>query len=220
MYPLLQEFLQNYVVIDKPSSVPCVSTVDNLLENANYQIDQAENSNHLITSRIDSCTSGLLVFARTSPASAYYHGAMRENRIQKLYKTLTTEPTKVGVYKHLYRKQGSIPGKHRNAKPTLLKEYPTVGYYTDELDPVWVPAELEILNCQPYKISDSSRRRLYESYVKLITGRTHQIRLQFSAIGAPILDDSRYEPVRNLFHSEISDSHGDGSSLFGKEPSQ
>jgi hypothetical protein len=38
----------------------------------------------------------------------------------------------------------------------------------------------------------------YECEVELVTGRTHQIRLQFSAVGSPIVGDTRYEPVAGL----------------------
>jgi hypothetical protein len=37
--------------------------------------------------------------------------------------------------------------------------------------------------------------RLYEVTVQLLTGRTHQIRAQLAAIGAPILGDVMYEPL-------------------------
>ena len=38
----------------------------------------------------------------------------------------------------------------------------------------------------------------FESRVQLITGRTHQIRAQFAAMGAPLLYDSLYEPLAGL----------------------
>lgn len=39
---------------------------------------------------------------------------------------------------------------------------------------------------------------LFECEIRLITGRTHQIRLQLAAIGSSILGDTRYSPVEGL----------------------
>jgi RNA pseudouridylate synthase len=46
--------------------------------------------------------------------------------------------------------------------------------------------------------SDSDCGKYFECKIRLITGRTHQIRLQFAAIGRPIVGDTRYEPVAGL----------------------
>lgn len=50
------------------------------------------------------------------------------------------------------------------------------------------------------------KRFLYESRVKLRTGRTHQIRAQFAAMGAPLLFDSLYQPMTSIIlDDEITD---------------
>lgn len=80
---------------------------------------------------------------------------------------------------------------------------------------VWQLAELEVLSCtalseeeltedarehlkSPSGASTSSSRSLYECEIRLVTGRTHQIRLQLAAMGASIIGDSRYNPVEGL----------------------
>ena len=49
----------------------------------------------------------------------------------------------------------------------------------------------------------------YESEIRLITGKTHQIRLQLSALGCPIVGDTRYEPVSGLLDDTNDDSDDD-----------
>ena len=66
--------------------------------------------------------------------------------------------------------------------------------------------------------STSISQKYFECKVHLITGRTHQIRLQFANIGAPIVGDTRYYPVRGLSDEGSTTSWGDGSGLFGPEP--
>lgn len=46
--------------------------------------------------------------------------------------------------------------------------------------------------------SPPASRELYECTIRLITGRTHQIRAQLAAQGAPLLGDTMYCPVSGL----------------------
>ena len=93
---------------------------------------------------------------------------------------------------------------------------------------IWQLAELEILNCREVHLDELSAdflstlervrankdangisKPLFECEIRLITGRTHQIRLQFSAIGATLLGDSRYMPVEGLFDRTDEETIGD-----------
>lgn len=99
---------------------------------------------------------------------------------------------------------------------------------------VWQLAELEVLSCTALAARDISQEArehlhghttassndgssgssrsgdggatgLYECEIRLITGRTHQIRLQLAALGASIIGDTRYNPVEGLLDCSRDD---------------
>ena len=114
--------------------------------------------------RLDRLVSGIVLFAKTSKALSRLTKAIRENQIQK---------------KYLARVEGELPDQgtlehyllHGDRK-ALIVSSETPG------------AKKAILN---YKKLENG---LIE--IDLITGRYHQIRAQFAAIGCPLIGDSKY----------------------------
>jgi len=66
--------------------------------------------------------------------------------------------------------------------------------------------------------SNDSYATLFESDISLLTGKTHQIRLQLSALGSPIIGDTRYHPVSGLLDQGDDCIWGNGMQLFGPDP--
>ena len=63
--------------------------------------------------------------------------------------------------------------------------------------------ELEILNCERSRhIHSHTKELMWLGDVELKTGLTHQIRLQFSALGAALNGDTRYATVEGLLRKE------------------
>lgn len=224
-----------YLVVNKPPGLPTAENIDNRIENTVFQVNKFLSSksckdSYIPTSRLDSCTGGLLTLANSSSAAANYHNLMKDQRIKKFYKALTYSPVQLGLIQHLFPKSSN--GRHSNAKPTLLRN---VQMNLNNDDSNWQIVELIALESKIRTISrlrptiqhqitsdpfnpNPSQDFIYENYIQLITGKTHQIRLQLAALGHAIIGDSRYQPVNGLVDEGPLTSHGDGSLLFGREP--
>jgi len=114
--------------------------------------------------RLDKEVSGLVLFARTSKALSRLNQAMREGKIQKTYEALVEGilSSSEGTLSH------DLEHKEHRAEIGTGKK-----------------AVLHFLVLKKYK--DTT---LVE--IQLETGRYHQIRAQFSAIGHPIVGDKKY----------------------------
>ncbi|MDO4571936.1 MAG: RluA family pseudouridine synthase [Clostridia bacterium] len=120
--------------------------------------------------RLDANTEGLVAFARTPEAEARLLRAFEERRVEKVYHAVVrgrlTEPGKLRDY------------VLKDAERALVRVVPpgTPGALACELS--YVPLETD------------GERSLLE--IRLITGRTHQIRVQMAAFEHPVLGDDKY----------------------------
>jgi 23S rRNA-/tRNA-specific pseudouridylate synthase len=219
-------------LVNKPPGMPTIPTIDNYIENLLHEVSKTSQHPYVVISRIDVGTGGLVPIAENSAASALYNSFLVKNQITKFYKALTMKPLPLGSLKHYFRKKNE--NLHRNAKPTLLRNIDD-GLLTR--DPTvkredWSRVELIIHKSMPISLANldptvlqkmnlsnhfDENHIFYENEIELITGRTHQIRLQLAAIGAPILGDSRYLPVSGLTYQGEDTEWKDGVRLFGRE---
>ena len=117
--------------------------------------------------RLDRTVDGIMVFAKTSKAASRLSNEIREKKLKKIYYAVIDgklEP-KEGIFKDrlLEDKKNNIVKVDKNGKEATL-------YY-------------KVLK---YKEGKS----LVE--IKLETGRSHQIRVQFSDRGLPLVGDQKY----------------------------
>lgn len=121
--------------------------------------------------RLDRPVSGLVILAKTSKALTRMNEQFRNKTIDKIYWAITN------------RMLPSMEGKLVN---WLIKDHQknVVSVFRKEKEGS-IKAELE------YKTL-SNIHSFYLTEIKLITGRFHQIRAQFSAVGCPIVGDKKY----------------------------
>lgn len=172
------------LVVVKPANIPTCpdsSGDQSLLEILKEYIKTNENKPGDaflgLVHRLDRPTGGVMVFAKTSKAASRLFDSIKNNEFEKLYlATVIGRPKKdVGILKDaLY--------KDNNRNIVLCVPVATEG------------AKLAILD---YKVLDS-KDNLSLVKINLITGRSHQARVQMSNLGTPIFGDAKYgSPVAN-----------------------
>ena len=121
--------------------------------------------------RLDRPAGGVMVFARTSKAAARLSEAIRKGEVEKTY------------FAVLQKKPAKDSGELLNY---MLKDEKTnISRIAEKTEPGAKEARLyyEVL---------SQEGSLTLVKIRLFTGRSHQIRVQFSAIGCPLVGDMRY----------------------------
>ncbi|NOT74688.1 MAG: RluA family pseudouridine synthase [Cyclobacteriaceae bacterium] len=124
-----------------------------------------------VVHRLDRPVSGVVVFARTSKALARMNELFRSRETEKIYWAITDQrPSKIeDTLVHWLRKD------EKKNKTTAFKKETTDAQHSE----------------LSYRLI-SRKKELSLIEVRPITGRPHQIRVQLSSIGCPILGDLKY----------------------------
>lgn len=162
------------IVVNKPFGIPTESTEEmSLEEQVKLWVKEKYDKKGAVfvraAHRLDKAASGIVVFAKTSKALERLHESFRSRQVQKTYIALVEGAIKeeTGFFEdYLLRKEffSSVCNKeHPFAKKASLS----------------------------YKVQKKvGRHSLVE--IDLHTGRYHQIRVQFSSRGHPIINDRKY----------------------------
>lgn len=126
---------------------------------------QKENIYLHAVHRLDKEVGGIVVFAKTSKALSRMQEQIRNRAVKKIYFAQVEGklPQKSGTLKHLLQH-----GSHRAKISSQGKE-----------------------STLKYTVFEESKNTSYIE-IELITGRYHQIRIQLSEIGCPVLGDQKY----------------------------
>ncbi len=167
---------ESYLIINKPSGLvvhPGTGNWDNTLVNIlvakGYDLSMKETMRPGIVHRIDKNTSGLLIIAKTDEFHHYITKQFAEGKVTKIYELITD-------------------GKYKNAKGII-----DVPIGRDQNNRKLMKATLE--NSKQAKsifnVLESFKDNEYVEF-KILTGRTHQIRVHSKFVGAPVLNDPEY----------------------------
>jgi len=130
--------------------------------------------------RLDKPTSGIVLFAKTSKALSRLQEAMRKHEIKKTYWTIV---------------EGRVVPKEKTLIHNLLHESHRAVVAKSGKE-----ARLH------YKVLEEKKNYTVVE-IELHTGRYHQIRAQFSAIGHPVVGDKKYGAKSSLAKDTIALHH-------------
>ena len=163
------------IVVNKPVNIPVQEDsskdIDLLTLIKNYlkvKYNKPGNVYLGLVHRLDRPVGGIMVFAKTSKAASRLSEEARTNKINKTYYAVV---------------HGKINNKG-HLEDYLYKDNKTnTSYVVDK-----TKGKLAILDYELTQYKDN----LSLVKINLITGRSHQIRVQFSSRGYPLVGDQRY----------------------------
>lgn len=166
---------ENFVVVNKPPGLPVHPSVDNCLENLQMYLSAHLQQELFITHRLDVPTSGLLVVAKNREFLPLFNHLLASRGVKKIYRARVQGMNlKEGFFTHYMEPSPRAPKVvHSEAQPT------------------WQECRLRV-----FDIQNLTELNEQEVRVELLTGRTHQIRAQLSALGAPICGDVMYGALK------------------------
>lgn len=164
------------IAIDKPAGLPAVPVAKNAKTESAWSIVGAElrerRQRAYVVHRIDRFTSGIMLFAKTVHARDMLVRQFLEHTPIREYIAVVRgnlEPAE-GTLVHYFRKEGHL---QKLSSPRDRKA-----------------ARAELHYLVERELRDASLAR-----VKLVTGLQNQIRVQFAAIGHPVIGDRKYHPA-------------------------
>ncbi|WP_455719761.1 RluA family pseudouridine synthase [Agathobacter sp.] len=157
----------------------------------NYRAAKNEPPYVGIVHRLDQPIEGVMVFAKNQKAAASLSRQIKEHTTEKYYYA-ASYGTGCGNEDDIVNANETVGGtKNQNLKVHTLTDYisfdkrTNISKITTAKDPQAKKAVLE------YEIVEK-KNNITIFDIKLFTGRHHQIRLQFSNIGYPLIGDTKY----------------------------
>ena len=167
------------IVVIKPQNVPCCpdeSGDPNLLDGIKFYLDQNETNKTGgrfcgLVHRLDRVTGGVMVYAKTSKAASRLSQQIRDGTFKKKYLAVV-----VGEPKHREEKLTDYLLKNETKNIVSVVPRATVGAKRAEMT---------------YKVLNIAKQVSLVEII-LLTGRSHQIRVQMSNAGNPVFGDTKY----------------------------
>lgn len=164
---------ENLIVVDKPYGILSTSDSKNSLSSmlSEYRRSKGEDPYIGTIHRLDKTTRGLIIFAKNEGTAALLSDIIRKGLMTKRYYAVVegTFDKKEGILEDLLffdrqKNKSYVVKKERKGVKSAILLYKVV--------------------------SDNKESSLLE--ITLITGRTHQIRVQFASRNHPVVGDKRY----------------------------
>ncbi len=152
-----------------------------------------------IVHRLDRETSGVLLIAKTAKGHACLKKQFQDRTIKKKYVAFVWGDLKeeFGTITRPIGRSGSDFRRYSASRGSRGVEREAETYWT-KLATVIVPVKLEKVSSGRNIDATESKQRFTLMEAEPRTGRTHQIRVHFSAIQHPVVGDTLYAPNRPM----------------------
>ena len=148
--------------------------IEYLLDKGDITSKELESYKPSICNRLDRNTSGLVICAKSLSGARTMNAMLKDRSLDKYYRTIVA-----GEISDSSRITGYLYKDEKTNKVTVKKNDPHDERYS-YIETEYVP------------ICYDSSKDLTLLEVKLVTGKTHQIRAHLSSIGHPIIGDIKY----------------------------
>ncbi len=166
---------KDFVIFNKPQGFPCHPTVDNRKENLITYFETYFKRKFFLTHRLDNGTGGVWLLALNLEFQKQFNLILQNQQSQKTYFARTDSKWTSGLGLMTHYMKPSIRA------PREVFTNPFEGS---------LKCQLSLEKVSDFDLTLSKKASDLE--IRLLTGRTHQIRSQLSFMGHPILGDTMY----------------------------